>query len=175
MSQRSNPHINPQDNLVVGVPCVSIARWYKNGDHPKDYAEDRWGMVADEMTKIPASEAKTKQWEGSVVRYYRLPGSVGRRCPYCGILFDLHGWIDSGGAGQNVCPGDYIVESFEGVYTVIRAHVLAAIRLVTINEAKEAICEKLRQFKISSRMHTFDYRDIRDAIIDLYPVRAGGT
>lgn len=71
-------------------------RWFKNGDHPADG---------------PA------HLEGKVVRYFRHPGFPGvMPCPTCKAMYHVHGWIDSGGDGWTVCPGDYIITG-DGVRT----------------------------------------------------------
>ena len=55
--------------------------------------------------------------EDAVVRYWRRPDVPGDTpCGQCGEIMDLHGWLDTGGDGQRVCPGDYVVTN--GVQTV---------------------------------------------------------
>lgn len=69
-------------------------QWFKNGDHPDDG---------------PAEQ------EGAVVRYFRHPDHPGTlSCPHCHTPLHGHGWIDSGGDGRTVCPGDIIVILDEG-------------------------------------------------------------
>lgn len=81
-------------------------QWFKNGDHPDDYAEGRVGM---EDRPFWQEEAKALGWEGGVVRYFRHPEVDGEAaCPTCSKTFHEHGWIDSGGNGQRVCPGDWV-------------------------------------------------------------------
>ena len=82
-----------------------VARWWKNGDHPQDDSEcnPKEGPVN----------------EGKVVRYYRHPNVSGTRiCEKCGWIMHDHGWIDNGGSGFTVCPGDWIVNSRHGYFPV---------------------------------------------------------
>jgi len=72
---------------------VDVHRWYKNGDHPLDNSFGEDGQ----------------EYEGNVVRYYRVPGMDGIYCKSCGKTMKEHGWIDSGALGNVVCPGSYIV------------------------------------------------------------------
>lgn len=95
-------------------------KWLKNGDHPKDGCETFTG-----------SDGLPFQGEGHVVRYYRHPSCDGEAiCQTCRIRMHEHGWIDGGGAGLVVCPGDYICEingkfypfpgeSFEAIKSII--------------------------------------------------------
>lgn len=67
----------------------NLVQWWVNGDHPNDGVN---GNV-----------------EGKVVRYYRNPEASGQDAHVtCGHIWHNHGWIDSGGDGQTVCPGDWI-------------------------------------------------------------------
>jgi len=82
-------------------------RWRKNGDHPADDCE----MI------YPGSDCQHKPFlsEGKVVRRFRDPRHSGTEpCLLCGKPLHVHGWIDSGGEGQKVCPGDFVVEAPEG-------------------------------------------------------------
>ena len=85
-----------------GKPVVIDAtQWFKNGDHPCDQV-DRMRPAIDEC-------------EGLIVRYYRHPAFSGRGiCPHCGYTMHEHGWLDTSGNGQNVCPGDWIITSAKG-------------------------------------------------------------
>ncbi len=74
-------------------------QWHLNGDHPEDEA-------------LPGRE-------GRVVRRFRHPDHHGSdACPVCHGLLHHHGWIDSGGEGHTVCPGDWIVTTASGRYPV---------------------------------------------------------
>ena len=88
---------------------VTATQWLQNGDHPEDRCQ---------LYFLPTGDSF---WaEGSVVRYYRNPDVPGEvECESCGRIMHLHGWVDSGGPGQTVCPGDYIVTDDTGnVYPV---------------------------------------------------------
>ena len=80
---------------------VDAVRWFKNGDHPKD---DVWRVFEDTGLK------PTEPREGAVVRYYRHPAFDGREpCQHCRQPLSVHGFLDTGGYGERVCPGDWIV------------------------------------------------------------------
>jgi hypothetical protein len=84
-------------------------QWLKNGDHPDDYASERVGMEKGQFRTWTGEEAKALGWEGAVVRYFRRPDIPGDSvCAECGHTFHVHGWIDSGGDGRRVCPGDWV-------------------------------------------------------------------
>jgi hypothetical protein len=73
---------------VATNPGAHFVQWNRNGDHPHDGPADR---------------------EGRVVRYFRHPDIPGDQiCPACGSRVHDHGWIDSGGDGRTVCPGDWV-------------------------------------------------------------------
>jgi len=77
------------------IKVVEAIRWFKNGDHPEDRTET----------------FKSGLFEGKVVRYYRRPDVSGFKvCESCGSEMHDHGWIDGNNDGQQVCPGDYIVD-----------------------------------------------------------------
>jgi hypothetical protein len=74
--------------------------WWKNGDHPHD---DVWRAFED------TGEKPTEPREGKIVRYFRHPCISGDSiCYNCQRTMNDHGWIDNGGDGQKVCPGQYI-------------------------------------------------------------------
>jgi hypothetical protein len=124
---------------------VDASPWFKNGDHPLDYAHDRQEFDVENGTTltIKAEFARLHDWEGEVVRRFRIPslpisppphipgqvvgGGSGltTKCPLCGIILHNHGWIDSGGGGQTVCPGDYVITDAFGRYSVMRPKVFA--------------------------------------------------
>jgi len=83
---------------------VEATRWFRNGDHPEDESvpvEDDGSVVQGKWDELT---------EGKVVRRFRHPGHPGHdHCPICHEVNHLHGWIDSGGDGQTVCPGDWVV------------------------------------------------------------------
>jgi hypothetical protein len=92
-------------------PVVIMAhQWFKNGDHPNDYA-----CVDGDMHEFTSEERKAKGWEGAVVRYYRHPGVPGDSlCEQCGKPHHVHGWIDTLEQGHRVCPGDWIITGVKG-------------------------------------------------------------
>lgn len=91
-------------------------RWFKNGDHPDDYTQDHEGIENGEVRVFTGEERKALGWEGDVVRYFRHPEIRGdQRCGVCSYSMHDHGWIDNGGAGNTVCPGDWIVK-IDGKY-----------------------------------------------------------
>jgi hypothetical protein len=86
-----------------------VVRWNTNGDHPLDACRPITDSVTGEVFLS----------EGKVVRRFRhpdFPGSL--ECSVCGRTMHDHGWIDSGGDGQTVCPGSLIVPADSGGYTV---------------------------------------------------------
>jgi len=79
-------------------------QWFKNGDHPFDRVGD-W--VEDPFN--PGTFYKRR--EGAVVRFFRRPEPeyAGEKIhPDCGSTWHSHGWIDGGGDGITVCPGNFI-------------------------------------------------------------------
>lgn len=81
---------------------VDATQWFKNGDHPGDCS---FGTKFEE--------------EGDIVRYFRTPDFKGTDlCPECANLYHHHGWLDTGGNGQKVCPGDWVITKPDGrMYT----------------------------------------------------------
>jgi hypothetical protein len=99
---------------------TTTVQWFKNGDHPLDYAEDRVGFENVELVTFSAALCKTNGWEGAIVRYFRHPDIDGLvDCRLCGVTMHEHGWLDDGGNGQIVCPGDFIVTT-DGRHAVVQ-------------------------------------------------------
>lgn len=89
---------------------VDAIQWFKNGDHPLDYANEKVGLENGEIRKWTGAECKANEWEGQVVRYYRNPFHNGKTiCGRCGRTMHEHGWIDSGKDSETVCPGDWVI------------------------------------------------------------------
>lgn len=105
---------------------VHAHQWFRNGDHPLDYAKDLQvpDVNGEDVVKIDDFEMrattftgdfrKKNNWEGDVVRYFRHPGIPGdKACKDCGLQMNEHGWIDSKNtlnpSGCTVCPGDWIL------------------------------------------------------------------
>jgi hypothetical protein len=94
---------------------IEAAQWFKNGDHPADYAEDQQGLEGGELRTFTGAERKTNDWEGSVVRYYRVPELDGHAaCKHCAQIMHVHGWIETLEGGHIVCPGDWIITGVQG-------------------------------------------------------------
>ena len=103
----------------------NMVRWFRNGDHPYDRVgkqetdwikyerlrPDLFKNTADDVPEAPP-EAQYTRIEGAVVRYFRRPERefAGDKVhDVCSFTWHDHGWIDSGGDGVVVCPGDWIV------------------------------------------------------------------
>ncbi len=94
---------------------VEVSQWFKNGDHPLDYATDSVGIEAGEPRTFSGVERKMNGWEGSIVRYFRRPDISGKTiCRLCGGIMHDHGWIDTLEGGHIVCPGDFIITGVKG-------------------------------------------------------------
>ena len=98
-------------------PVVIEARqWFKNGDHPEDYANEKVGFEGGEIRTWTGAEVKANGWEGQVVRYFRRPDVSGEsQCRNnCGHTMHNHGWIDTKEGGHIVCPGDFVITGVQG-------------------------------------------------------------
>jgi len=94
---------------------ASRIKWWKNGDHPRDDVE----VLLDE-DGIPFES------EGKVVRRFRHPGLDGHAlCAVCNQAWDVHGWVDSGGDGQIVHPGDDVITHDGGEIEVVHPDPMA--------------------------------------------------
>lgn len=97
---------------------AELNQWFKNGDHPDDYKSTVEWFSDKGIETYTGQHAKDNDWEGQVVRRFRHPEISGKTvCDKCRKTMHDHGWIDSGGEGQIVCPGDYILTE-NGAYTV---------------------------------------------------------
>lgn len=120
------------------TPIVEAHQWFKNGDHPKDYDQEKVGYENGALHTWTGAEVKALGWEGQIVRYFRRPGTPGNlACPECGSIMDHHGWIDSvyspaetvvcpGDCETVVCPGDWIIEMQPGVFIPVPQRSFAA-------------------------------------------------
>lgn len=81
---------------------IEASQWFKNGDHPKDYACSETGFEAGgQITTFSGEERKEKGWEGSVVRYFRRPDVSGdQACRHCGGR--MHEWRRCRGMSRRV-------------------------------------------------------------------------
>lgn len=94
---------------------VEVHRWFKNGDHPEDYANERYGFEGGEVKIWTGEEVRKLGWEGEVVRYFRLPGTDDSQvCTLCSRVMQDHGWVDTLEGGHIVCPGDFIITGIKG-------------------------------------------------------------
>jgi len=96
---------------------IDATQWFKNGDHPLDYADDHQAFEHGMMMALTPEERKAKDWEGNVVRRFRHPNLSGPRvCQQCNHTMHDHGWIDTLEGGHIVCPGDWIITGIQGEY-----------------------------------------------------------
>jgi hypothetical protein len=94
---------------------IEASRWFKNGDHPLDYATAQLGFEDGQMRTFSGEFRKAQGWEGSVVRYYRNPYVPDDHpCGECKQVALVHGWIDTLEGGHRVCPGDWIITGVKG-------------------------------------------------------------
>jgi hypothetical protein len=94
---------------------IEATRWFKNGDHPGDYTEERRGFEDGYLRSFSGQYAKEHDWEGDVVRRFRRPDMRGdEACRHCGATMHIHGWIDTLEGGHIVCPGDWIITGVKG-------------------------------------------------------------
>jgi hypothetical protein len=94
---------------------IEASQWFKNGDHPMDYAEPRDGFEGGQLRRWTGEEARALDWEGGVVRYFRSPTVPGTNgCRYCSKTMHDHGWIDTLEGGHIVCPADWIITGVKG-------------------------------------------------------------
>lgn len=106
---------------------IQAAQWFKNGDHPEDYAKPREGLEGGVLRTWTGEEARALGWEGAVVRYYRRPDDDGERaCEHCGQRMHVHGWIDTKEGGHIVCPGDWIITGVKGERYPCKPDIFAA-------------------------------------------------
>lgn len=134
-------------------PTVHVAQWFTNGDHPHDRVgatEIDWPATLADHPELVGHDGPIPQIddartyarvEGAVVRFWRRPDVPGStECTTCGWTMHDHGWIDSGGDGQTVCPGDLIATMNYETYQVTSPEMLRAELEkpdVTLDEAYE--------------------------------------
>ena len=96
---------------------VTADRWFKNGDHPDDYAKPVQDFERGHPITYSPRHQRLNDWEGQVVRYFRHPDKVfaaPTACKHCGNPMHDHGWIDTLEGGHIVCPGDWIITGTRG-------------------------------------------------------------
>lgn len=138
---------------------IEAAQWFKNGDHPNDYAEDTTGFENGEPRTFSGVERKAKDWEGGVVRYFRRPDLFGaQECSHCGKSMHAHGWIDTLEGGHIVCPGDWIITGVEGevypckpdIFAATYEEVLERVENPTIDELEKILQEPCSKVHLNS-------------------------
>lgn len=103
---------------------VEAHQWFKNGDHPHDYDQEKVGFENGELRTWTGAEVKENGWEGQVVGYFRHPYVDGNSaCIHCPHIMHDHGWIDGTLSGETVCPGDYILTLESGEYRAIKPEI----------------------------------------------------
>jgi hypothetical protein len=107
---------------------IDATQWFKNGDHPNDYDNEKVGFEGGELRTWSGAEVKSNGWEGQVVRYYRTPAGDGktRTCQKCSAIMHVHGWIDTPEGGHIVCPGDFIVTGIKGEFYPVKPDIFEA-------------------------------------------------
>lgn len=84
---------------------IEATQWFKNGDHPLDYANHPEG----------AAYARAHHHEGEVVRRLSFASNFSEsKCKHCGNPPHAHGWIDTLEGGHTVCPSDWIITGVKG-------------------------------------------------------------
>lgn len=107
---------------------IEATQWFKNGDHPQDYAKNRTGFENGQTHTWTGEECKELGWEGGIVRYFRSPTVPGTNgCRYCDKIMHEHGWIDTLEGGHIVCPGDWIITGVKGENYPCKPDIFAAI------------------------------------------------
>lgn len=106
---------------------IEAHQWFKNGDHPADYANPVQGLEGGEMREFSPEHQRSLDWSGQVVGRYRHPDVPGtRECSHCRHTMHDHGWIDTLEGGHIVCPGDWIATGVKGEHWPIKPDVFAA-------------------------------------------------
>lgn len=106
---------------------IEATQWFKNGDHPEDYAQATHGFENGELRTFSGAERQAMQWEGGVVRYFRRPDRSGvSGCIECGKVMNDHGWIDTKEGGHIVCPSDWIITGVVGERYPCKASIFEA-------------------------------------------------
>ena len=112
----------------VKTPVVITAdKWFKNGDHPEDYAEHLHGVERGQLVSYSSQYQRRNDWDGQIVKRYRTPDLNGERnCAHCGNIMHSHGWIDTLEGGHIVCPGDWILTGVKGERYPCKPDIFAA-------------------------------------------------
>ncbi len=82
---------------------IEAAQWFKNGDHPEDYAQAE--QTQNSTQTFSSQYRKEHEWEGNIVRYFRHPDIPDTQpCSKCGHTTRHHGWIDTKEGGSHCLP-----------------------------------------------------------------------
>lgn len=94
---------------------VEAIQWFKNGDHPDDYAKPIHGTECGRPIIYSPQHQRINDWEGQVVGRYPTPDEPSATgCRHCGRDMHDHGWIDTLEGGHIVCPGDWVITGVAG-------------------------------------------------------------
>ena len=137
---------------------VEATQWFKNGDHPFDYAEP--------VDQFSPEHQKQLDWEGQIVGYCRTPECDGQQeCRHCGKVMHVHGWIDTLEGGHIVCPGDWIITGVKGERYPIKPDVFALTYAEADNRlAKLESAIEIALFRMPGGQAKADLRDAYDGI-----------
>lgn len=117
---------------------VAAHQWFKNGDHPDDYARPVQGHERGHLITYSPQHQRVNDWEGQVVRRHRTPHGDGMRaCEHCGHVMGEHGWIDTLEGGHTVCPGDWVITGAAGEHYPCKPDIFEA----TYEPAEEPVEE----------------------------------
>ncbi|MDQ1921639.1 hypothetical protein [Massilia pseudoviolaceinigra] len=106
---------------------IDATQWFKNGDHPLDYAKAVDGFEGGEMRSFSGQHCRENSWEGQIVGYFRHPEVPGETaCKHCGQTMHVHGWIDTLEGGHIVCPSDWIITGVVGERYPCKPDIFAA-------------------------------------------------
>lgn len=107
---------------------IEANQWFKNGDHPKDYANSMAGIENGQLCSFSAEHCAAMKWEGQVVRYFRHPDVSGATlCKHClTVPMHDHGWIETLEGGHIVCPDDWIITGVQGEHYSCKPDIFAA-------------------------------------------------
>jgi len=73
------------------------------------------GLEGAKVVSYSPEFQKENNWEGQVVRFWRLPNVAGdAMCSNCGRQSRCHGFIETLEGGHTVCPGDWIITGVQG-------------------------------------------------------------
>lgn len=104
---------------------VTAHQWFKNGDHPGDYAQPVRELEHGHHIVYSPEYQRRHDWEGQVIRRYRHPEIDGMEtCCQCGHVMQEHGMLDKPTL-LVIHPGDMVVHTADGVHTIQSAYFLS--------------------------------------------------